>query len=404
MKKFLTLCAAVLAAMSMNAQTVMDCDAAYDAAKALNAGDTLTVDQVVAIVEVTGYVTDGGAGTLTNKNEQTFYIGKTAQETAKTLQVYKGVMPQGASAVNKGDQVKVTGKLMHYVNKSGTTNVAELVNSTVEILQQQVVVVDTVRDETVCGIIAEGESLTAGAYSDEVFEIVVTVDSLTYTNQNNMTQTFFVQCKDNGKWFQVYNGAMDQLAANGDTVLVSGKIMHYVDQNRDVVEFNAPNVKLIAKAPAQPITRVTVAEAYRIGMQLEKGATSKEEYLVVGYVDSIATPYSAQYKNISFFMCDDMSAPTYNFQVYRGAYTEDIPVGTLVYCTGMIQHYYKAAEGENLEVEMIELTSGKVSLTDPTSAIRNINGEQSGVKVIENGQIYIIKNNVKYSVLGVEVK
>ena len=401
MKKILTLCAAVIAAMSLNAQTVMDCDAAYDAAKALNAGDTLTIDQVVVTVEVTGYVTDGGNGTIQN-GVQTFYIGKSANETQKTIQVYKGKMPENASAVNQGDQVKVTGKLMHYVNASGTTNVAELVSSSVEILQQTIVTVDTVNDASVCEIIAEGESLTAGSYSDEVFEIVAVVDSLSYTNASKMQQTFFMKCADNGKLLQAYNGVIDVLADNGDTVLVSGKIMHYVDANRNIVEFNGPNMKLVGKVVAPPAVRVTVEQAVAIGDSLARGAMTKEDYMVVGYVDSIVTAYDAKYGNISFFMCDNMQRPTYNFEVYRGAYTADIPVGTLVYCTGKIQHYYKAAEGENPAVEIIELTNAKVSLSE--SAIINTKAENRGTKVIENGQLYILKNGVKYTVLGTEVK
>lgn len=401
MKKILTLCAVVIAAMSLNAQTVMTCDAAYDAAIALNAGDTFTIDQVVVTVEVTAYVANENGATITD-GCQTFYIGKSATETAKTIQVYKGVMPQGATALHNGDQVKVTGKLMHYVNRSGTVNVAELVNSTVDILQQRVVTADTVSDATVCEIISEGESLTGGSYSAEVYEIEAVIDSLSYTNASKMQQTFFLKCADNGKMVQIYNGVIDVLADNGDTVFVSGKIMHYVDANRNIVEFNGPNVKLVGKATVPPAVRVTVAQAVAIGDSLARGSMTKEDYMVVGYVDSIVTAYDAKYGNISFYMCDNMQNPTYNFEVYRGAYTADIPVGTLVYCTGKIQHYYKAAEGENPEVELIELSNAKVSLSE--SALNNINAENTGMKVIENGQLYIIKDNVKYSVLGVEVK
>ena len=162
MKKIFLFCAALVAAMSINAQTVMTCDDAYNAARALAAGDTLTVEGVVAIVEVSAFVTNGGNGTISN-GQQTFYIGQTADEATKTIQVYKGTMPQGAEAVNKGDEVKITGKLMHYVNKSGTTDVAELVNASVEIINKLVVKVDTISDLNVCEIIDEGESLNSGS-------------------------------------------------------------------------------------------------------------------------------------------------------------------------------------------------------------------------------------------------
>ena len=163
MKKILLFGAALVAAMSMNAQQVMTCNEAYTAAKALASGDTLTVNNTVVIVEVTAYVTNGGNGQI-NNGKQTFDIGETATETEKTIQAYLCNMPEGI-AVAKGDKVKVTGKLMHYVNNSGTKDLAEFVSATAEIIEKQIVEVDTISDLSVCEIIEEGESLNAGEYS-----------------------------------------------------------------------------------------------------------------------------------------------------------------------------------------------------------------------------------------------
>jgi hypothetical protein len=70
---------------------------------------------------------------------------------------------------------------------------------------------------------------------------------------------------------------------------------------------------------------------------------------------------------------------------------------------GLLYRYYKAATETTDEIDLIEISEGKLYMTDP-SAITNFSEEKNSVKVLENGQIYIIKNNVKYSVLGVEVK
>ena len=405
MKKILLFCAAVVAAMSINAQTVMTCDDAYAAAIALAAGDTLTVDDEVVQVEVTAYVTNGGNGTIVN-GQQTFYIGQTANEATKTIQAYKCDMPDGEDALNKGDKVKVTGKLMHYVNKSGTLDVAELVYAHAEILERVTVKTDTIDDLTVCEIIEEGEALNGGAYSSYFVEITAVVDSLTFTNESTMQQTFFFFCEDNGKTLQAYNANMQDgvLADLGDTVKVLGKITLYAAKNQ--VEFEGPKAWVVGKAAQQPVIKVTVAEALAIGQALPQGSISKEKYQVVGYVDSIAAAYDATHGNLSFFMTDNMEVHNYDFKVYRGKYTEDIPLGTLVYVTGNLQNYHKDAEGENPEENMIELVNGKVSLTEdePVEAVKNLFEAEKAIKRIENGQLVIIRSGVRYNAVGAIVK
>ena len=42
--------------------------------------------------------------------------------------------------------------------------------------------------------------------------------------------------------------------------------------------------------------------------------------------------------------------------------------------------------------------------SETTTAIDNTNADVKAVKVIENGQLFIIKNGVRYNALGVEVR
>ena len=402
-----------MAAMSMSAQVTMTCDEAYNAAIALNAGDTLTdAAGVVQIVEVTAYVTNGGNGTVDDKNQQTFYIGATKDETTKTIQCYRCGITAGEAAVNKGDKVKVTGKLMHYVNSSGTTDVAELVYATAEVLDRVTVKTDTINDLTVCEIIEEGESLNKGTYSQDFFEITATVDSLTYTSEPNMQQTFFFKC-DNGKTLQAYNAAMQDgvLAAVGDTVKVLGKITNY--QNKQI-EFEEPKAWVVGKAKQAEAQKVSVSEAVKIGQKLAQGAIDqKNTYVVEGYIAEIAVEYSEEYKNLSFYMTDDENGEERYFEVFRGSYpTNELKVGDKVFVIGQLQHYYKAATYEEdgttvktEEIDIVEMINGKVSLTDPTTAVENIvSNAVKAVKVVENGQIFILKDGVRYNILGAQVK
>ena len=405
MKKIFTFAAMCIAAMTLNAQIVKTCDEAYDEAKALNAGDTLTVDGAVAIVEVTGYVTNGGNGTITN-GQQTFYIGKDANETVKTLQAYKCNIPENEAAVNKGDKVKITGKLMHYVNASGTTDVAELINASAEILDRVVVRTDTIDDLSVCEIIEEGESLNGGPYSSDFFEITAVVDSLTFTNASKMQQTFFFYCLENGKTLQAYNANMqDTLCEVGDTVKVLGKITLYAAKNQ--VEFEGPKAWVVGKQAPKTIEEVTVAQAIEIGQALGQGSATKEKYTIIGYVDSIAVAYSEQYNNISFFMTDDMAEPTYNFQAYRvgctAAQAAMIFVGRKVAVTATIKNFHKDATDTEEEVNLIEADGGILEII-PGEGIINVSNSEQAIKRIENGQVIILRNGVRYNALGAEVK
>ena len=404
MKKIILFCAAMVAALGLNAQTVLTAEEAYNAAIALNAGDTLTDDNgQTAIVEVTAYVTDGTNGTI-NNGQQTFYIGQTADEAEKTLQVYKCDMPENEAAVNKGDKVKITGKLMHYVNKSGTMDVAELVKASAEVLERaSVAKVDTIRDMSVCEIIEEGESLKGGQYTKEFFEITVSVDSLTYTN--GTVQTFFTFCEDNHKSLQAYNAQMqdDVIAAKGDSVKIVGKITLYAQKNQ--VEFESPQAWVVFKAeqPKVDTIETTINEIRQVGEALEQNAVTKEVYVVMGYVDSIAVAYSEEYGNISFFITEDMENPTYDLQVFRGQYTEDIPVGTEVIVTGNIKRYYKAPTETTEEIDMLEIVNGVVELPTETGLKEVINMPKAQ-KILLNGNLIIKQGNTLYNATGSEIR
>ena len=422
MKKILLFCAAMVAAMSLNAQIVMTPDSAYDAAKALNAGDTLTVDGTVVIVEVTAYVTNGGNGTITS-GWQTFYVGKTANETAKTLQAYKCTMPANeTTGVNKGDKVKITGKLMHYVNASGTTDVAEFINASAEIVERVVVKTDTIDDLSVCEIIEEGESLNAKEYSSDFFEVVATVDSLTYTNANKFQQTFFLFC-DNGKRLQAYNANMQDsvLAAEGDTVKLFGKIMHYVDATKDLVEFEGAKAWVVGKN--QVVVEIdtieaTVAKAIEVGKALADNAHTSDVYAVTGYVDSIAYAYKEDKGTMSFFMTDNMDSLAFDFEAYSvnvtAAQAPLVKVGAKVKVIGFLQHYVKAAvineedpSKNKPAVDLIEIMSGAelvIIEEAPEQGIENVVLTEKAQKVMVDGVLYIIRDNKMYNVQGALVR
>ena len=291
------------------------------------------------------------------------------------------------------------------MNYQGTT--AEMKNGDTYILERVSVKLDTL-EVSVCEAIEEGESLNAGSVSEDYFSVRGRIVSVDMTNDQYMQETFWMQCADNEKRFEAYYVTIQgsEFAEIGDSVLVLGKLTNFANASGNVIEIANGKAWLVEKGEKQATPRVSVAQALEIGQALEQGAKTDGMYLIEGYVDSISSAYSDQYKNISFFMTDDMTAPSFDLEVYRGKFNTDIPVGTKVYVLGQIQRYYKAAdlEEELPEVDKVQISNGTVYLNDP-QGIENVqNTKVQSTKVIENGQVVIIRNGVRYNALGAEIE
>lgn len=395
MKKIFTLFAAVVAAMSMSAQTpqAMTCAQAASAAASLPSTDgkgTLD-DSNSVLAAITGYITNTN-GTV-SREQQTFYIDDVKGSGLKTVQAYWANLPEEdkVTPLAVGEKVTITGRLFNY---NGTT--PEIKNAEVTVLEHLVVNYDTT-EVSICDAIEIGEALNAGDVSDDYYivkGVAVTANALNTTYNN---QTFDFKCLDNNKVLEAYNVSVPEEVAVGDTVEVLGRLTNYNDAK---IEFNGGKATIVGKAPSKEDVFATVAEATAAGMALAASAQSDVKYVITGYIDSIATAYSEQYKNISFFMCDDMSNPTYTFEAYRVAGGENLKVGDMVAVTGYIQHYYKAATDESPEVELIETVAGATYVLLPGVAVEDVKVNVPALKVLENGRIVIIKNGVRYDVTG----
>lgn len=388
MKKILTLCAALVAAMSMSAEVKnMTCAEAAAAAALLQSGQTGT-----DTVAVTGYVTNTDG--KISKNQQTFWMDD-EKGSKKTFYGYWCNMPKGEAALNVGDKVVIKGFLMRY------SDTYEMKNGYITILERAVVKIDTIK-ATVCEAVEECEALADGDNTQDVFIVEAVVTSVLEQNDNYNTQKFNVTCEDNDKDLQAYNVTMkDGYAAIGDKVRLTGKLKRYgstLELVGDGVVLEKGNVKI-------DTIQATVAEALAAAKALENGKISQDVYVVTGYIDSISSAYSDQYKNISFYMCDDLKAPAYEFQAYRVKGGQDLKVGDKVAVTGNLQHYYKAAEEEKPEKHGYQTNAGATYEIINETANSNVFVEkEKSVKFVRDGQIYIRKNNVEYTILGTEVK
>lgn len=388
MKKIFTLCVAFVAAMSMSAEVAnMTCAEAATAALLLQSGAEGT-----DTVAVTGYITNTD-GKISG-GQQTFWMDD-EKGSKKTIQGYWCNMPEGEAALNIGDKVIIKGLLMNY---NGT---AEMKNGYITILERAIVKVDTIK-ATVCEAIEEGESLADGDNTQDVFIVEGVVASVTSQNDKYKTQKFDVACDDNDKTLQAYNVTMEQgYAAVGDKVRLTGKLKKYgtiIELIGDGLVIEKGDVKIDTIA-------ATVAEALTAAKALENNKVSADVYVITGYIDSISSAYAEKYDNISFFMCDDLNAPAFEFQAYRVKGGEALKVGDKVTVTGNLMHYYKAATEDQAENHGYQTNAGATFVVVAESAVENIAGTaDKAVKVIRNGQIYIRKNGVEYNILGTEVK
>lgn len=349
MKKILTVCAALLAAFSLNATvTNMTCAEAASAAMLLD-HNTPGTDTVA----VTGYVTstDGNI----SRGQQVFWMDDQKGST-QTFEGYWCNLPQeeveASRPLNVGDKITITGFLMRY----NTT--PEMKNGDVTIIERAIVVIDTI-PATVCEAIEECEALDSGDNTGDIFQVTGIVSSLGQQNDTYHTQSFYMDCEDNEKTLQAYNVTMVGDYANvGDTVFCQGRLKKF-NTTLEIVG----DAWVIGKAEVYiPDTiEVDVTTAVEYGFGLGKGHYSQDIFVVTGYVDSIVTPYDTTYKNISFFMCDDLANPTYQFEAYRAIVDERIPVvGDKVAIMGQIKHYWNATDS----VSIIEIEKCAIEFID----------------------------------------
>lgn len=388
MKKIFTFAALLCAAVTMNAEiTAMTCAEAKEAALQLNSGATGTDS-----VAVTGYVTYTN-GTL-SRGQQTFWLDD-EKGTTQTFQAYWCNIPSGEDALNVGDKVTIRGFLMNY---NGTT--AEMKNGDTQILERVVIKRDTM-EATICEVIEEGEALNALEITNDFFIVEGIVSSVATPLNQYKQETFSLTCEENSKELKVYNILMkDSVEAFiGDKVSVFGKIQNY----NGTIEIISGTAEVLEKGNVQIDTiSVSVAEAVAAGKALENGKTSVEVYIVEGYCDSIAYNFSESAKNMSFYMCDDLANPSYEFEAYKASTEVDIPVGTKVQIVGNLYHYYKAATDDKPEIDLVEISNGK-AIVVAEQGIDQITSSEKALKLIEAGQVVIIRNGVRYNALGAKI-
>ena len=124
------------------------------------------------------------------------------------------------------------------------------------------------------------------------------------------------------------------------------------------------------------------------------------KYVVRGYVTEVTDEYSVQYKNLSVWLADTNEEGKNTIQAFRAVPVSEVEqklaVGDYVEVVGDLTKY-------NGKLQLAAGCSIK-KLANPTTAIDITTLRTPSVKTIENGQLVIIRDGVKYNAMGVRLQ
>lgn len=315
------------------------CAQAVELCNALADGATST-----ETYSITGYITDVFA-TVSN-GQQSFWMAD-AKDGGKVLQAYWANLPEGVEKFATGSKVKITGKLLKYVNPNTQAVVAEVKNATVEILENGGSV--DAQEITCAQAVELCTALEDNASSTETYTITGYITDV-FANVSSGQQSFWMaDAKDGGKVLQAYWANLPEGVEKftaGSKVKITGKLLKYVKSGTTdvVVEVKNADVQILEQGgdtPDQPgdVLQVDCARALAAAQALADGATSEETYAVTGYITKIIGTVSRNQQ--SFWMADEKGDAEV-FQAYWANLPEGVTeftVGSKVTITGQIIKY-----------------------------------------------------------------
>ena len=212
-----------------------------------------------------------------------------------------------------------------------------------------------------------------------------------------------------GKEFEVYGLSYDKLKiAVGDIPVIGDKIAVTATLKKYYDTYETDKISAFAQkqpcdcvryteANLTPVTFNTVAEAYQWGLDnLKAGEFSMQSFQVTGYIVGFAKNGAWKDKKASFYMNDEVGVKS-NFEAYKTVIDEEVVAGDYVTVSGWLQRY------DGADFTTIEFVGGKGEKA--VEAINNVKAEAvKATKVIEDGQLFIIRNGVKYNAAGAIVK
>jgi hypothetical protein len=386
MKKLFTVVAALCFVMSGFAEAIT-CAQALELAMQLPAGSTGTED-----VTVHGFITSTDG--VVSRKQQVFWMADTP-DGGQVFEAYWANLPEPYASNNEalpvGTELNMTGKLMNYQDR-----IAEIKNGTLEIINVPVVVRDTF-DVTADEAVLEASAWSVGEISTDIYRVSGKIKEVqeAYTeNQDvpgfNGKSTFLLEVTNEEeivfKAFRCYS--VEEVFA-GDSVIILGPLQLYAEK---VVEVAGGKVTITKKDHKEAqIINATTDEAIEEALKHDVKWLSEDIYVVSGTVDSISYSYSAEKGTQSFYLAT--TSEVAKFCAYSCNVPSEIVVGDKVTVKGHLQLY---------AADLAEISNGEVTVE--SQGVENIFGGEKAIKTIEDGQVVIIRNGVRYNALGVEMK
>ena len=145
--------------------------------------------------------------------------------------------------------------------------------------------------------------------------------------------------------------------------------------------------------PVTPEGMITCAEAASIAVT--EGYKGTENVTVYGYVVELVSQKvdDKTGRNKQTFWLSDVNGGEKQFQAFWAFVPDFFEVGDKVAITGILQNYKGT----------IEISDGEAVLLNETG-VEDVLVENTPVKVLKNGQMYIMQGNKVYTIMGTQVK
>lgn len=419
MKKFFSLFAAVVAAMAINATTVT-----FDFTNEANfAGWGVTAPAASAGFNLDGMtITTGNVSIAfdksTNNTSPRIWNASGNYELrayGSNKLTFSVTGTDKINAINFGQAIALEGTTeakTEFTFPAGVQTVTFVGTATIKIKQIVVTLNESVVEWTPDTLtVTEARNLITNndPLANKTHYIKGVVSSNSFGKQwpgyANIWMHDIVNTTDTLEAYQTYKGEArakfedetDVNLAIGDTIMVFADGL--TKYNTIFETTSGYFVELLGAGPNHgaiaTIDTLTVAEAMTLGNSLADNAES-EKVVVVGYMAKEKTAYSAQYGNQSIYLSDDPNATFGDFYAFQCSIeAPGAVVGDKVAVTGKIVKYVGQSGNAT-----IEISKGSMEILEHATAIDNIEDSVKATKIIENGQIVIIRNGIRFNAAG----
>ena len=161
------------------------------------------------------------------------------------------------------------------------------------------------------------------------------------------------------------------------------------------IAYNGDKASAVVEKKFTKMTILTCAEA----VALCTNPATSGQHIIHGYVTEMIEAYNDQYKNITFWMADTPDGGQV-LQAFRVKPVPDVEqalkVGDFVEVIGSLILYTK----DGVSIPEVNAGGSVKLITAGSTAVDNLIVDQQTTKFIENGQLVIVKDGVRYNVIG----